>query len=250
MQMDSDSSETVDLYLGGDLGLWVLQNIAVTPVRQVLTIDETIAHFAQEIGLKVWLGNANEFVFTTSKTGLSVHYPRILREKLIAQYQKIYNLHPGYLPWGRGFYPVFWALWEGTQAGATLHEITLGIDEGPIVDQIAVPYDDSDTGGSLWHRVRQAEQQLFQTYWPAISQGDYPPTMSQQSGGTFHLRQEFFELKQGTDWRRMDVHDLMKLIRCLSFPGHSGLEVFLGGKKFSVLLECLSEAESTDETTH
>ena len=28
----------------------------------------------------------------------------------IGRYDGLWNLHPGLLPWGRGFYPVFWAL--------------------------------------------------------------------------------------------------------------------------------------------
>jgi methionyl-tRNA formyltransferase len=45
----------------------------------------------------------------------------------------MYNLHPAYLLWGKDYYPIFWVLWEHTPAGATLHEINEGIDQGKIV---------------------------------------------------------------------------------------------------------------------
>lgn len=230
-------SSKVDLYLGGDLGIWVLQQVEVAQINQVVTLDNSIAELAHRLKLPAWVGNANELEFAAGVTGFSVHYPRILRKPLIGRYAKIYNLHPGYLPWGRGYYPVFWALWEETIAGATLHEMTVGVDEGPIVAQLQVLYDESDTGASLWQRVRIAEQQLFQTYWTAISSGHYPEAIAQPSGGSYHTRRELLQLKQSADWRKLSSYDLLKLIRCFSFPGYSGLEVCSGGKTFELYLK-------------
>ncbi|HBT41352.1 MAG TPA: hypothetical protein DEB21_04800, partial [Rhodospirillaceae bacterium] len=43
-----------------------------------------------------------------------------------------YNVHPG-PPWVRGIYPSVFALYEGLDRfGATLHELTMEIDAGPI----------------------------------------------------------------------------------------------------------------------
>lgn len=51
-----------------------------------------------------------------------------------------YNVHPG-PPWVRGIYPSVFALYEGRDRfGATLHELTVEIDKGPIVavDEAAI----------------------------------------------------------------------------------------------------------------
>ncbi|HBC07786.1 MAG TPA: hypothetical protein DC046_09430 [Rhodospirillaceae bacterium] len=51
-----------------------------------------------------------------------------------------YNVHPG-PPWVRGIYPSVFALYEGLDSfGATLHELTMAIDAGPIVavDEAAI----------------------------------------------------------------------------------------------------------------
>lgn len=51
-----------------------------------------------------------------------------------------YNVHPG-PPWVRGIYPSVFALYEGRDRfGATLHELTMEIDKGPIVavDEAAI----------------------------------------------------------------------------------------------------------------
>jgi methionyl-tRNA formyltransferase len=232
----------VDLYLGSAVGLWALDQVRPEEIGLVFTFDEDIAAAATGLGLDVRSGDANELEFEAAPVAFSVHYPRIIRPHLIARYRNIYNLHPGYLPWGRGFYPVFWALWENTPAGATLHEITAGVDEGPVVGQIQVDYDEADTGGSLHEGVRMAEEQLFRDFWPSISAGRPLPAVEQpQSGGSAHLKKEFFELKQQARWEEMTASELVKLVRCLSFPGYSGLEITLGGKRFALNLEDLEQ---------
>lgn len=234
----------VDLYLGGDLGIWALEQVQVEHVGQVLTLDGDIAALARASGVRVWTENANKVGFEPSPVAFSVHYPRILKPPLVDRYRRIYNLHPGYLPWGRGFYPIFWGMWEQTPVGATLHEITPGIDEGPIVAQRQVEVRDDDTGASLFERVRTAEKAIFDAYWPRIVSGESLPTMPQPPGGSYHSKQDFYALKQGADWSRMAGADLIRLIRCLSFPGYTGLEIELSQQRFELSLRPLPSNDS------
>jgi len=230
----------IDLYLGGDLGLWALGNAPASRIAQVITTDTEIASRAQDLGIRVEVGNANRTVSNCAPVGLSIHYPRILRRDLLKRYLRVYNLHPGYLPWGRGYYPVFWAMWEGHPAGATLHQISEGIDEGPIVAQTQVAYTSADTGYSLFCRVRDAEKTLFSSYWDRIVHGEELPTFPQSPGGSYHAKGEFFELKRGSSWQKLSACELVKLARCLTFPGYTGLEIELGGELYSLLLRPLS----------
>ena len=210
-------SVKVDLYLGGDLGFWTLQQVPLDSIKQVFTSDDDIAKAARSLGTKVWMANADLIDFVPSEVGFSVHYPRILTQDIISKYRKIYNLHPGFLPWGRGYYPIFWALWEQTPAGATLHEMTARVDAGPIVAQLQVEYYPHDTGGSLFQRVRKAEKELFLEHWPKIIGRKHIPSFPQPGGGTYHSKKEFFELKERADWESMSGRDLVRLLRCLTF---------------------------------
>ncbi|MEM8970671.1 MAG: formyltransferase family protein [Pseudomonadota bacterium] len=56
------------------------------------------------------------------------------------------NAHPGLLPQYRGLDPVLWALAEDGELGATVHVMTTGIDEGPILARSAM---DSPRGNDL-----------------------------------------------------------------------------------------------------
>jgi methionyl-tRNA formyltransferase len=67
---------------------------------------------------------------------ISIFYDRIIDAPFIARCSQIINLHNGPLPRYRGVSPINWALRnEEDHHGVTIHEITPGIDDGPIVAQ-------------------------------------------------------------------------------------------------------------------
>ena len=63
------------------------------------------------------------------------------------------NLHPSLLPAYRGPSPFLGALLDGqanTQSGVTLHVLSPGIDEGPIIAQVPVSYDVAGRSYAAW----------------------------------------------------------------------------------------------------
>ncbi len=208
---------SLDLYVGGTLGDWAVRNAPPPLVSRVVCHDESLAALARALGFSVWQRDPHNRAFAPAPAALSVHYPRILRQELIERYDgRIWNLHPGLLPWGRGMYPVFWALWEGTPAGATLHELVARLDAGPIVEQREVPVLDRDTGGSLHARVQDAERELFVRWLPRLASGERALATPQPPGGTYHALAEFEHLR---DEGRYEVPraDRPRLARCLTF---------------------------------
>jgi len=68
---------------------------------------------------------------------LSVFYDKIIKPWFISKCARIINLHNGPLPKYRGVSPINWALKNGERLhGVTIHEITPGIDDGPIYSQV------------------------------------------------------------------------------------------------------------------
>jgi methionyl-tRNA formyltransferase len=215
----------IDLYVGSDLGAWIIDTIAPKYVRRVIASDADLRERAIEKGFVSDADPPTGSKGHRDGIAISIHYPHILPESLLQQYAAAYNLHPGYLPWGRGYYPIFWALLEGTPAGATLHRMTAQVDKGPIVAQVRVPYTEADTGGSLFLRVREAEKQLFKEYWPRFLAGECPAGVMATDGGSYHSRADFFAIKRPRSWAQMGAASLVKLARCLTMPGYTGLEL-------------------------
>jgi methionyl-tRNA formyltransferase len=208
-----------DLLIGGTLGGWALERARPEDVAQVVTDDPALAAAAAARGLPV----RTDHDYAPAARGLSVHYQRIVPAALIDAYEGLWNLHPGLLPWGRGMYPVFWALFDDEPAGATLHELVAALDAGPVVAWRQVEIEATDTGGSLHGRVQDAEKALFDVYWPRIVAGDeLTSTPQPAAGGSAHTRAEFLALKEH-GWRDLPPARRAHLERCLEFPGYTGL---------------------------
>lgn len=74
----------------------------------------------------------------------------------------VLNIHPSLLPSFRGTHAQRQALEYGVKvSGATVHFVTPELDGGPIVMQVPVPVEDSDTEAALGARILTAEHRLY-----------------------------------------------------------------------------------------
>lgn len=72
------------------------------------------------------------------------------------------NIHPSLLPLYPGLDTHARAIAAGdTEAGCTIHIVTEGMDEGPIIGQARVPVMQGDTPDMLAERVKEAEHGLY-----------------------------------------------------------------------------------------
>lgn len=206
----------LDLLLGSDIGLWVAQTARLDGIATVITEDPDIAAAAAARGAAV-----------SSEPGggwraLSVHYPRVLTADALGHYEAVYNLHPGYLPWGRGHFPLVWAIANCEPAGATLHRMTERVDAGPIIAQVQVEVGPADTAGELHQRIRDVERYLFLRWRGRLLRPEPIPERPQPPGGSYHDKAQFAALL-ATDPDTLEPEDLDRLRRATTFPGKPGL---------------------------
>ncbi|RZJ01040.1 MAG: phosphoribosylglycinamide formyltransferase [Brevundimonas sp.] len=90
-------------------------------------------------------------------------YMRLLTPWLVQRWAgRMLNIHPSLLPLYPGLDTHARALAAGdAEAGCTVHIVTEGVDEGPILDQARVPIVTGDTPAGLAQRVLEAEHRLF-----------------------------------------------------------------------------------------
>lgn len=90
-------------------------------------------------------------------------YMRLLSADFIRPYEgRILNIHPSLLPLFPGLHTHQRALDAGMMvAGCTVHFVTEGMDEGPIVAQSVVPVLPGDTSDSLAARVLTVEHRSY-----------------------------------------------------------------------------------------
>lgn len=90
-------------------------------------------------------------------------YMKIVTPVLIDAFQsRMMNIHPSLLPSFPGLGAQKQALYAGVKvSGCTVHFVTEGVDEGPIILQTAVFVHEDDTVDSLSARILEQEHQLF-----------------------------------------------------------------------------------------
>jgi phosphoribosylglycinamide formyltransferase 1 len=90
-------------------------------------------------------------------------YMRILTPWLVGEWGgRMLNVHPSLLPKHPGLNTHARALEAGdAEAGCTVHLVTAGVDEGPVLGQARVPVLSGDTPEALAARVKAAEVRLY-----------------------------------------------------------------------------------------
>jgi phosphoribosylglycinamide formyltransferase-1 len=90
-------------------------------------------------------------------------YMRLLSAEFIAAYEhRIINIHPSLLPLFPGLHTHQRALDAGMKvAGCSVHYVTEGVDEGPVIAQAVVPVIAGDTAETLAARILTAEHRLY-----------------------------------------------------------------------------------------
>ncbi|WP_296177947.1 phosphoribosylglycinamide formyltransferase [uncultured Brevundimonas sp.] len=90
-------------------------------------------------------------------------YMRLLTPWLVQKWAgRMLNIHPSLLPLYPGLNTHARAIEAGDlEAGCTVHVVTEGVDEGPVLGQARVPILPGDTPDALAERVKAAEHSLY-----------------------------------------------------------------------------------------
>ncbi len=114
-------------------------------------------------------GNYRDLDFKV-ELGISVFYDKIFKKDFIDSCDKLINIHNGPLPRYRGMSPINWALKDERQEhGITIHEITPGVDDGPIISQLNYSiYPEFDEVIDVYNRSIEYGKVLFDNTFPML----------------------------------------------------------------------------------
>lgn len=134
--------------------------------------------------------------------GVSVFYDRIFKADGIARFGRLINLHNSPLPKYRGMSPINWALKNGERThGFTIHEITSGIDDGPIIAQVLYSiFPDQDEVEHVYARALKFAWVLFQETIPLLDRIVAVP--QEHENASYYSSKDSGLLGDRADWRR------------------------------------------------
>jgi phosphoribosylglycinamide formyltransferase 1 len=102
-------------------------------------------------------------------------YMRLLSADFIGAWRgRIINIHPSLLPLFPGLHTHQRAIDAGAKlAGCSVHFVTEGVDDGPLVAQAAVPIMEGDSAGALAARVLKVEHKLYAAALRKVAGGEF-----------------------------------------------------------------------------
>lgn len=118
-------------------------------------------------------------------------YMRLLTATFINAYEgRIINIHPSLLPHFPGLHTHQRAIDAGmTKAGCTVHFVTEGMDEGPVILQTKVPVLPNDTAETLAARVLVEEHKSYPAALRLVAEGK----VRMDGGRTLHYQGDLTE---------------------------------------------------------
>lgn len=184
----------------------------------------SLEHLAIEKGIRVYDGmqvNSKKSIDLLASLNLDVivscFWSELFQETILnIPKLGVFNVHTALLPANRGSRPGPWAIISGAnQAGVTLHKMTLGVDDGPIVDQISFDIERDETAMSLYEKVNANATVLMRKALIKFKENTYVLTPQDESKASYQLRGEPFGGQVNFFWSE-DKIDRFK--RAMTFP--------------------------------
>ena len=172
--------------------------------------------------------------------GYLLWWPKIISSSLInATKFGFLNLHPSFLPNGRGKNPNFWAIVSGEQFGVTIHWVDKKIDNGPVFAQKMIDVYWFDNGKTLYEKSLQELFLLFTETYATISKLEFSQVTKNSClvNGSFHNEINMTEASQIVLDQKYVARDLLNLLRARTFEGKPGCTFSENGQRYSVRIE-------------
>ncbi|MEM8865297.1 MAG: methionyl-tRNA formyltransferase [Planctomycetota bacterium] len=192
---------------------------------------------AEELGLPLWMpesANLPDSQQRLAEIGADLlvvcDYGEILKDATLSTTRLGgVNLHGSLLPKYRGAAPVQWAVLKGdAETGATVIQMTPGLDAGPILGKVTTPIDPDETAGELEVRLADLGAELTATVVDELAAGTAtaePQDKSQVSKAP-RLDKACGQINwtRPADWIKNHVRGMHPWPRAFTFLSRSGGE--------------------------
>jgi methionyl-tRNA formyltransferase len=118
----------------------------------------------------------------------SLHCKQLFPKKIVDSVRCI-NIHPGYNPFNRGWYPQVFSILNNLPCGVTIHEMDEHLDHGPIIYQMEVKPSINDTSETLYNKIVEVELELLDKHILELLYNKYDTIVTLE--GNINLRTDF-----------------------------------------------------------
>jgi methionyl-tRNA formyltransferase len=135
---------------------------------------------------------------------LSAAYARIVPEDVLALPSiGSINVHPSLLPDYRGLNAIWWAIYEAQpRVGITVHEMTPGVDEGPILGQASIEVTPETRPGAVWNSLGDLARPVLEQTLSTIRDSGRIQGVPQPPGGSYRRQPQREATRLELDWEQ------------------------------------------------
>lgn len=145
---------------------------------------------------------------------VSYHCRQLFPKEIVSKVRCV-NIHPGFNPHNKGWYPGVFSIANGLPAGATIHEIDEKIDNGPIIAQKQIEILPEDTSGTVYPKIIQAEYDLLDEWFMPMITGEYNTFLPSEKGN-LNYKKDYYALQELELEEKMTVRELIDRLRALT----------------------------------
>lgn len=148
----------------------------------------------------------------------SLHCKQIFPERLVSSVRCI-NVHPGYNPYNRGYYPQVYGILNKLPAGVTIHEMDAILDHGPIIVQEQIEINEWDTSYDVYQRIQLKEIELLSLHLRNLIDNNYETFKA--SEGNLNMKSSFDELSKIDLDKETTFREAIDYFRAMTFKGYN-----------------------------
>lgn len=172
----------------------------------------------------------------------SLHSKQMFPKKLVENITCI-NIHPGFNPFNRGWYPQVFSIINNGIIGATIHIMDEQLDHGKIIDRVEVKKEIWDTSETLYDRILDAEILLIKRNMLNILNDNYKLKEPEEEG-KLYTKKDFNQLCKIDLEQIGKFEEFYNLLRALSHGNHKNAYFITEeNKKVFIKLNILLEDE-------
>lgn len=165
----------------------------------------------------ICLAEQDESFFSAYDLFVSLHCNQVFPQRLVENHVCI-NLHPGYNPYNRGWFPHVFSMLNGLPIGVTIHRMDTELDHGPILYQEMITADVADTSHDVYVKLQDLEVSMLKKYLPDIVRGNYTE-YPMETEGNINYKKDFQRICEIDMERPATYGEVISYLRAMTFPG-------------------------------
>ncbi|MBQ9405219.1 MAG: dTDP-4-amino-4,6-dideoxyglucose formyltransferase [Desulfovibrio sp.] len=176
---------------------------------------------------------------------LSLHSKQVFPKEVV-EHVRCVNIHPGYNPHNRGWFPQVFSLCNGLPAGVTIHEMDAQIDHGDIIYREEIFLCAHDDSLSAYQKILNKELEMLEAHLVDIVDHTYTVRKPEKEGN-INFKKDYYKLCHLDLQETLTMGEAINRLRALTHGDYDNA-YFLDtqGKKIYVRLHLYPEdANST-----